>query len=54
MYPAYFDSRIHEINRINLAGLLLIVALFIDLAGVLKNHSASKRACLGGSSVGQQ
>ena len=29
MYPAYFDSRIHEINRINLADLLLIVALFI-------------------------
>ena len=34
MYPAYFDGRIHEINR-NLAGLLLIAALFIDLAGVL-------------------
>ena len=36
MYPAYFDGRIHEINR-NVAGLLLIVALFrpIDLAGVL-------------------
>ena len=38
MYPAYFDGRIHEINR-NVAGplalLILIVALFIDLAGVL-------------------
>ena len=34
MYPAYFDGRIHEINR-NVAGLLLIVALSIDLAGVL-------------------
>ena len=31
MYPAYFDGRIHEVNR-NVAGLLLIVALFIDLA----------------------
>ena len=34
MYPAYFDGRIHEINR-NVAGPLLIVALFIVLAGVL-------------------
>ena len=36
MYPAYLDGRIHEIKR-NVAGplLILIVALFIDLAGVL-------------------
>ena len=42
MYPAYFDSRIHEINRINLAGLLLIVALFIDLAGVLNTVTVGR------------
>ena len=34
MYPAYCDGRVHEINR-NVAGPLLIVALSIDLAGVL-------------------
>ena len=34
MYPAYFDGRIHEINR-NVAGLLLIVELSIDRAGVI-------------------
>ena len=41
MYPAYLDGRIHEINR-NVAGLLLIVALFIDLAGVLKGLAQAK------------
>ena len=44
MYPAYFDGRIHEINR-NLAGLLLIVALFIDLAGVLNTVTVGRIEC---------
>ena len=48
MYPAYFDGRIHEINR-NLAGLLLIVgltvALFIDLAGVLNTVTVGRIKC---------
>ena len=38
MYPAYFDG---EINR-NLAGLLLIVALSIDLAGVLNTVTVGR------------
>ena len=44
MYPAYFDGRIHEKNR-NLAGLLLIVALFIDLAGVLNTVTVGRIKC---------
>ena len=44
MYPAYFDGKIHEINR-NLAGLLLIVALSIDLAGVLNTVTVGRIKC---------
>ena len=44
MYPAYFDGKIHEINR-NLAGLLLIVALSIDLAGVLNAVTVGRIKC---------
>ena len=44
MYPAYFDGKIHEMNR-NLAGLLLIVALSIDLAGVLNTVTVGRIKC---------
>ena len=44
MYPAYFDGKIREINR-NLAGLLLIVALSIHLAGVLNTVTVGQIKC---------
>ena len=51
MYLAYFDGKIHEINS-NLAGLLLIVALSIDLAGVLNTVTVGRIKCLTAVALG--